>query len=249
MRPAAERLDLFDPPAPLTGDDAENGEQSSFAFRHLDEVLREDRTLLAVTYMRVSTHEQRKKGNLKYRDRFLLSQLERLGINCVASYTEVGSGRNLNRPVFEKAVKHARTLQRQNPNALVVIVTDTRNRFLRNPHFNGSSDPLTHLQMRKLIAFTAGVTLVTVLPPHASHRDVKSHEAKFSTALGVESGKKVGRPPKKRRDKASRRQGQQERLRLSWEAIRMFVDEDASKRAISRKLGVPESTIRSWLKW
>jgi DNA invertase Pin-like site-specific DNA recombinase len=116
--------------------------------RHLDELLLESRKwgkkLLLVSYMRVSTWEQRKNQNEKNRRRLLKLVLRQRNIQRINGFSEVTSGKLIdNRPELANAIEAVRKAQAEKPDALVAVVTDTRDRFIRGEQFNryANTDP------------------------------------------------------------------------------------------------------------
>jgi hypothetical protein len=223
---------------------SDTGKAGSFV-RHLDELLRETPNLLAVLYMRMSATEQRKHGNLVNRFRWLKRELDRAGIpRSDESYREVCSGKFLrDRPRLIAAIEAARKLQSDYPDSRVVVVTDTRNRFLRGRYYNGyaSVDPPNVRQWERLKKLAGTVTLATVLHPDTSFGEVRSHEDK----VAQEGGKKVGRPRKEARVPPGFKKRKREELLP--EAHRLH-EEGLSPRKIGRLLVVKHRTVVDWLK-
>jgi len=221
--------------------------EASSLIRHLNDLDAKD--LLTVLYMRVSMPEQRKRCNLKNRARALRRELRRRGIDWHASFTEVKTGTSLqDRPKLIEAIDAARTLQAENPNAHVAVVTDARNRFLRGQHYNGraSTDPPSAGQLRRLGALARGVVLATLRDPDASFGDVRSYETNIPTTLGEASGKKVGRPPEHPKEQRVSGWKKKRRERLLPEARRLH-ERGRSLRQIGRRFGVSFRTVANWL--
>jgi DNA invertase Pin-like site-specific DNA recombinase len=102
--------------------------------------------------------------------------------------------------------------------------------------------------LENLARLADGTILATVLPPDAPFEEVRSYQTKVPTALGAQSGKKVGRP-KKQQQSNGHRPGWKKKIRQEKiaEAFRLH-ERCKSKRKIGRRLGVAESTVRAWLK-
>ena len=202
--------------------------------------------LLVVLYMRVSTTDQRTKCNLDNRHIWLRRKIKQMGIRLHGQiFREVADSRTFqNRTKFKEAIAAAHTLQSENPEWIVAIVTDARNRFLRSTHFNGqaNTDPPSLRQLREFQEFLNGVALATVLHPDLSFGEVRSHETQIPAMVGNALGKAVGRPKGQ-----SKRPGWKRDRRLGLIAeVRRLGDEGKSNREIGRQLRVPESTVRSW---
>ena len=93
----------------------------------------EARKVLAIPYMRVSTWEQRRNGNARRRADRLRQCLHEKGIRHIDVYIErETTGKSLaERTALREAVLRAKREAADHPNYIVVIVTDTRNRFVR----------------------------------------------------------------------------------------------------------------------
>jgi hypothetical protein len=221
--------------------------KTSSVIRHLDEF--DPNKLLVVPYMRASTTEQRRNCNLRNRRRLLKRTLDQQGIARDESFSEVADGRYLwNRDELVEAIKVARALKLENPDAIVAIVTDARNRFIRGEQYNNqaSTDPPSARQLEQLETLADGVLLVTVLDPDAPFDEVRRYETNVPTLLGNAAGKKVGRPKKQPTDVRCPVRKKEIRLEKISEARRLH-NAGKSKRKIGRRLRVPESTVRAWL--
>ena len=215
----------------------------STVIAHLEDLPCDD--LLAVPYMRVSRCEQRKSGNLKRRMRWLRRKLRDQGIAWRDCFREVVSGTSLqNRSQLVAAIKAARQMQDEDETLRVVVVTDTRNRFVRGKHYNGqaSSDPPTESQQRELAALADGVTLATVRRPDAPFGEVRSHEL----AVAKQGGVHVGRPKKQMKQKSKPGSMKKRRAELLPRARRLRM-RGRSLREIGRRLDVPFRTVGGWL--
>jgi DNA invertase Pin-like site-specific DNA recombinase len=222
-------------------------ELCSSVISHLDEF--DPKDLMVILYMRESTRAQRVYHNLENRRKLLRRTLKRLGIDVICSYCEVVTGKQLHdRPVLRHALGHARLVKSSNPQTIVAVVTDARNRFIRGEQYKGDpgTDPPSSRQLRWLEELADGVPLLTVLDPDASFSEVRRYETNVPTALGERSGKKVGRP--KMLPIAVRRPGWKKEIRLKKiSEVRRLHDAGKSKRKIGRRLDVAESTVRGWL--
>jgi hypothetical protein len=215
----------------------------------LAEARRLNKTLLAVLYMRESTHEQRRSGNLRNREIFLRKKLGGMGVTCThQSFSDVRSGKCLiERRGFVAAIEYAQQLQLRHPDYLVFIVTDTRNRFIRGPWYNGQhgTDRPTHAQLDALPKLADGMILATLLHPDAPDDEVRAFETNIPKTLGPSiSGKKVGRPKKLAAQAGAKKMSRVEQMP---KALSLY-GQDVSNRAIARMLGRADSTIRGWLK-
>jgi hypothetical protein len=216
--------------------------KASSVIRHLADLSRD--RLLAVPYMRVSSREQKSAANLANRMKALRQRLACKGIRWEETFREVAKGNDLTkRPKLVEAVEFAKDLQAKNPDALVVLVTDARNRFIRGRHYNGyaSSDRLDDDQLAELKKLVKGVPLATVFPPDTLFGEVRAYETK----VGRIGHKVVGRPKSKPMPQPGYKK--QRRLSLQSEARRLRDEEHLSYRQIGKRLAVPASTVRSWL--
>ena len=85
----------------------------------------------SVIYMRVSTEKQAKKGySLKYQEEILRKYCELKNINIVKSYKEDYSGKNFDRPQFNKLKDY----MKQNKNNIDLLLLATWDRFGRNQY-------------------------------------------------------------------------------------------------------------------
>jgi hypothetical protein len=221
---------------------------ASSVIHYLDQLRRGGQTLLAVAYMRSSTREQRKRQNLRNRLRWIRRQLRERGVERLKTFREVADGRFLDdRQELRNAVEFALAGQSENPDALVIVVTDTRNRFIRGRFFNGqaATDPPSATQLRELAALARGVPLATVLHPDTPAGAVRGYETKIPDIMGEASGKKVGRPTGPSRCAGYKRK---RRERLLPEISRLHFYDELSIREVARRLGQSESTVRGWLK-
>jgi hypothetical protein len=212
------------------------------------ETRRDGKTLFAIGYIRVSTWGQQKKQNLQNRRAWLERELKRREIRYLSIYEEVACGKRLdNRPEMERAIVEALDAQAKNPNAVVALVTDARDRFMRGEHYNGQ--PSTHAihanELEALKQFAREIVLATILDPDAPFDVVRSHETNVPTALGDIAGKKVGRPVKIQHTREPKKLIRRTKIN---DARRWFYEDNVSKREIAKRLGRPESTIRAWLK-
>jgi hypothetical protein len=225
--------------------------KASSIIRHLDNLLHENNELLAVRYMRTSTSEQRKYGNLRNRHRWLRSELKRRKVKGNTAFSEVADSRSLqNRWQLIGAIDEARLLQMENPRATVAVVTDTRNRFLRGRFFNGQAhtDPPSADQLEVLKKLARGVILATVVHPDTPFHQVRSYETNVPTRVGEKAGRKVGRPKLRVQVKEDLEWTKRDIRREKTAVAVQLLNENLSQREIAKQLGVPESTVRYWLK-
>jgi hypothetical protein len=223
---------------------------ASSVIRHLDDlptpVFNEDEppSLLVVPYMRVSSGEQRGAGHLERRLKYLRLRLRIKGVHLTKSYTEVVSGKVLMpalRPELVNAIAAAQELQSANPDAVVAVVSDTRNRLVRGPNYDGSAetDNPTNSQLKRLRQLAGSVILATgILHPDAPFDEVRSYETRVSQKFG----KRVGRPEKQEPGWMKKR-----RLALMPKAVTLR-KRGKSLRRIGRLLKVPFTTVADWLK-
>jgi DNA invertase Pin-like site-specific DNA recombinase len=226
---------------------AGNGEKASLVISCLEELRARNKKLLLVLYMRVSTREQRTNGNLNNRLRWLRRKVRGMGLLWEKRFKEAADGRSLQRakrPAFVEAIEYARNLQAENHDALVVVVTNTRDRFVRGRHFNGwaRNDRLDKRQLDKLGRIAAGVLLASVLCPDASFKKVKRHEQEVAAA----AGRQVGRPKKRRKPKTKPGEKKARKEALLPLAQKLLGSNGMSIRGIAKRLGMAHSTLAAW---
>ncbi len=220
----------------------EQNYQVTDVIKHIGEFKKHYRKkLLCIPYMRESTYKQLKEGHLKQRKRRLLYSLKKRRIEHHKCFTEVVSGTKLhNRHSLEEAIKLANTLAYKYPNRIVVVVTDTRNRFIRGANYNGTadSDLPNNRQLRTLMKMKGNVILATGLRPDAPFDVVQSYQTK----LGKKTKGHCGRPPK-----AVPGAKKERRDKLKPIAIQLRKD-GKSLRQIEKILGVRFTTVGDWVK-
>lgn len=213
----------------------------------LEEIRAKGKPIKAVLYMRESTWRQQQGGNLKNRLDELRRRIRNYGIQVLDEFTEVISGRNLDdRSGLVDAIEATREFQKCFPDDTTVLVTDTRNRFIRGLQYNGqaSTDEILPIQWADLAKMAQGVMLATVIPPDASFKRVKQYEIEPAR----QAGKPFGRPKgscKRKRCKPGAMLRRRERL---LPQVHRLHDRGESQRSIAKKLKVSNSTISDWLK-
>ena len=216
--------------------------------RRVQDLLGSRQRLLTVPYMRGSSREQRSDGNMDRRARLLVQNLEAEGAQVYRHsseqnfYGDVCCGKRLDgRQGLEGAVRRALQLQRSYPSRCVVVVSDTRNRFLRGRGFNGhaGTDKPVPAQWAELERVTKGVTLTTWLDPLADDDAVRRYESSVGEALGE---KRIGRPPYK-----SWRASGKGKSELVSEAMRLR-SKGESLRSIAQKLNIKLGTLHRWIR-
>jgi hypothetical protein len=200
--------------------------------------------LISLPYMRESTYEQKKSNNLQRRLRGLRVSLRNRGTLWEACFSEVACGRFFHdRPALRKAIMMARYLQKKNPDKVVAVVTDARNRFVRGRHYNGTmeTDPPSDRQMRKLHRLAGRVVLATILPPDTPFGEVRSYETTVGSRAG---GPKPGRPKTPPLNEPGYMK--KRRKELLPKAFKLH-QEGLSLRQIADLIPVARSTLGTWL--
>lgn len=185
---------------------------------------------------RVSRRAQNRTGNLANQ----LANLEFIaasaGCVVVEKFCHVGSG---NDPfwlieVTEFALAHGA--------ALLAEATD---RFIRNQYYHSNTFPdaqATKGELETLQWHTEGITLMTVLPPDASPKEVKSYQRKRGQ---MQKGRKGGRT-KKRKQRIYPLETKAKGIRMhdhgfSYQDVADFLTEHT-------KDLVPRSTVQGWVR-
>jgi hypothetical protein len=212
---------------------------------HLDDVIalaaKLGVPLIAIPHMRASGRGQQRNGS---RMRSLLRRLQAKNVRCHGEgHQETCNGRLLDksRTGLHAALVEARQVQRDNPGAIVVVVSDTRNRILRwegFDHHNPLVDELTGAQLNALRLLAGGIMLATVLHPDLDTAAVVRHEQSEDV-----TGKPVGCPPLPPPQEYA--PCPLDPMELAWDAHQHGM----SNRRIALWVGVrSEGTIRNWLK-
>ncbi len=202
--------------------------------RHLTDLLVPG--LPAVLYCRVSGRTQDKKNNLAEQVRYERQQLDDIGVSVIEVFREVSSGWKDDRPQLKAAAEHAL----QNNTVLVArslcrIIRSTDYRDDRNP------DALPSVgEYEELVRITGGVTLATRIHPETNWKDVKSEESKQGQR---QKNRKGGRPRVKALGYMKRRR--EEKL---LQICELYVSGEHSFRGIEAMTGIPESTVRRWIR-
>ena len=128
-------------------------------------VKRHGTALLAIIYIRVSSMEQRRAGNLKNRLKLLKRSLRKRRIKYSSPFcSEVIRASVLPRPALSAAAAKAKQLQSKYVDRYVFILTDTPSRFVRNrefvPRYPSTHRP-TDDQWIELTRAVKGVPLAT----------------------------------------------------------------------------------------
>lgn len=181
-----------------------------------------------VLYCRISWDNKHKDKKLDRQERALRRAVERAGGTVVEVVRETGSGYFTGSDWLEYAAALA-----EDHGATILALT--RNRFIRRSKHNWSGAPTVeayyHLRDR-----TAGMTLQTLADPDATEAEQKS----LLTKLGrKETGNTGGR--RAAGYKKERREGKRPRV------LRM-VDAGLPIRSAAKKVKVPESTARLWVR-
>ena len=197
-----------------------------------DGIQKGDRVVL---FCRVSTRQQNHSGNLEGQEHYLTDQMHARGaiVVCVEKY--VGSGLD---PLH---LIQAAKIARQCSAKIVALTTD---RFIRHEFFKATRAKNRQLRVNQyglelLQDIATGVELVTLEDPNAS----LSKCAGLLKRVGqIAKGRKGGRPKKKiPGDKKKRRQHYLPR-------VYQLCTEGHSNREIARRLNLPESTVRYWVR-
>ena len=194
--------------------------------------------LLVVLYVRVSSGKQFRAGNSDHQLASLSRRVHRIGakygvaINIIRPFDEGdvsawklwASGR----PGLAKAAKRARKKG-------AVLVALNTSRLVRNKDFQRYRSVPTVDDFERLMAMVGDVRLATVFHPD-QHEDRASDSKRGWAARGA----KPGRPRRKHAGDKKRR-----RMQFKLPVIRLF-KQGLGNREISRKLELPEKTVRDW---
>lgn len=201
-------------------------------FREIERQADSDgKKIVAILYMRLSGYEQRNGGSGIRRLKKLRRWLKRsYGITPTKTFSEVRCGRFFvpsKRPELIAALQYARKVQAQRQDAVVVVLSDWRNRFLRAKKFDGrpETDIPSAEQWRTLAALSHGVVLATRFDPE--RLDSRSYETL--------TNRKCGRP-------RGRKNTQADLIGMAWKLHQH--DLGIPTRAIARFVKLPESNLR-----
>jgi hypothetical protein len=136
------------------------------------------------------------------------------------------------RPELMKAVKLAKK-----HNAIIVAVSTDR--FVRNKSFRRNGTQPTVADFENLMALVGKVPLATLRRPDAPPEEVKGKATKRGLKA---SGRKPGRPPKKKPGDKKRRRGS------VLTTVLPLIRKGVPIREIARRVDRPEGSIRRWKK-
>jgi DNA invertase Pin-like site-specific DNA recombinase len=192
-----------------------------------------------VIFLRVSHHNQRRRGNLNDQEAKLRRAMAKLGVVVVYVYHHVGSGWDCD------AVSSAAAIAREHG---AKLVAESVSRFIRHPDYHSKSCPDAQADAADLQGLrnsAPGVILVTLLHPDASAAEERSFQRKRGQS---EKDKKGGRPPKGPAREPPRPPGYKRQRRLEWLAhVLALAREKQAVRAISAETGMAKSTVADWL--
>ena len=206
------------------------GKASNY-IRHAVEDLRPgDKVVIAA---RVSRRAQKHRRNLNDAVAALIAKAERLGCDIVSIQRKVASGQDSIwlAPAVGKAQEYG-----------AKILAESTDRLKRHQDYHSVKRPdaqATEWDLEMLALDTEGVWLVTALHPDATPKEVRSYQRKRGQA---QKRKKGGRPKVAPPGaKVARRENHKaEVIRLRTAGIGV--------REIARRLNVPESTVRRWVR-
>lgn len=198
--------------------------------KHIDDLKPGTRVILVC---RVSNRER--KRNLPDQEAWLRRECQRRGLIVIGVLREKLSG-------FDPAwIARTAAIAKR---CRAVLLAESTDRFVRSPFFHTAKTPYAQAQksdLDYLAFFTEGATLVTVLPPDATPRDVRSHQRRRGQWA---KNRKGGRRSTKRCEYRLRRT-QDEYARLATRFARLQRRHRLSQRAAAAQLGLPESSMRS----
>lgn len=189
-----------------------------------------------VLYVRISPTQRNAAARLKKSRRRCMKKLRELGfvVARVFSHVESATGADFDkRPCLRAAIEYARAHE-------LPLVAHNPDRFIR-PYFytkKAQDEQPTQWECMQLGRLAKGVRLVTMLPPELSPSEVHSERTKEGMR---DAERRLGRPSKR---KTVHRLKSNPDLRLDAKRLR---EAGLSYRGIGKELGVPFSTIRSWL--
>ena len=200
--------------------------------RPIEELAATTRDLRAYLYFRVSTRHQR--GNLRSQALQVKRTLRDLGIEWVGGCRVVG-------PASSPEAK--RQLAEAVENALqhgAVVVAESVSRFIRPSRYDArqrwSLEP-DEFDFEELAALTRHVVLATVLHPNENPRKERSMQIK----RGLITRKKRTVQSEMDRTPGYMKRRREEKLRMVLDLLKTH-----SYREVSRRTGIPHSTIQGW---
>jgi len=181
-------------------------------------------------YERVSTSKQARHGNLSCQARATRRAVHDRHLQVHDQFLEVAPATSLNgRTDFLAAIDASRRDG-------LAIVTHDRTRYIRCADPNNSEGVPFLYQWDELLEASRGVQLLTLIPPTASPNQRRSSRIRRSG--------KAGRSPKPARAAPGSLKKRRQALALR---LRVLHRAGVAAKAISRRLAVPETTIRRWL--
>lgn len=189
-----------------------------------------------VLYCRVSTRQQYHSGNLIAQEAYLRTQINARGAIVVKSVRFVGSG------FFPLRLAYAATLAKQCGAKIVALTTDRliRNEFYKSTGSNLERNVRANLEgLETLKQCAQGIELVTLLHPNASLSESSGLQKKIGQEV---KGRKGGRP--KKNPPGYKKVRRDENL----PTVRRLQIEGVGIREIARRLGLPEATVRYWVR-
>ena len=189
-----------------------------------------------VLYCRVSTRQQNHSGNLIAQEAYLRAQITSKGAIVVNAVHFVGSG------FFPLHLAYAATLAKQCGAKIVALTTDRliRNNFYKSTGSNLERNARANLEgLETLKQCAQGIELVTLLHPNASLNECLGLQKKIGQEV---KGRKGGRP--KKNSPGYKKVRRNENLQI----VRRLRIEGVGIREIARRLGLPEATVRYWVR-
>jgi len=181
----------------------------------------------AVTYARASAREQFYRKSLDNQLKFLRLKLRRGGVHILKEFREIGSGWSDD---LARLVAAARYAKKHN----AALVAESADRFLRSLHFkHTATNPILPCaeEWSVLREKCGGVEFCTLLSPDMPWKKVRSLQTKRGSRVRCRPGEK-----KERREE------------LMAQVSRMKFEDGLSCGQIIRKMGVPRSTVRDWIR-
>lgn len=188
-----------------------------------------------VLWVRVSGREQKRKHNPADQEAYLRHKATKRGFAVVGVVLHTGSGWVIGNPDFLRAVRMARRRG-------AILLAETTDRFVRHKDYHSDTNfnaQASESQLAELSRLADGVVLATYLHPDASPARVRRFQSKRGQWAKDNKG---GRPLKKRPGYLKDR-----KTRLLPRVVKLY-EQGHTLREIARRVSVPHTTIRNWLK-
>ena len=141
---------------------------------HFKDLAQQTPGVPVILIARVSSPEQRRKGNIEDQLSRMRKKVKRRGSKVIKEYCEVAQGKNVRRATVRRAIRKARRTG-------AAIVFETMDRMLRHIKFNPKTNPNARVSDKKIERFLnihRCVTFALLDNPKSSLKKIKRLRAK-----------------------------------------------------------------------